>query len=716
MPTTADTETKIGGFQAANEFAHCMVPLLDALGWKGDHFHLSEALAYLANDMDEVEFLNTMANLKFESQSINIRLRQIDSRLFPCLFISKRGSVKVLIKEGGESIFAFDGGMSGYAQIRKSSEKGKAIFFKQVSEGGSSLLHKQTQWFSKIVARFKSIFLLVFALSFFLSLLAIVSPIFVMTVYDQVLGARSVSPFGLLGLGIGLYILGDAGFRLIRSRILEFVSVREANIVGIQILRRILYLPSSFTETASPGSQVARINDFETVREFFGGPAITALFDLPFTLLLIGAMIAIGGEVVYVPIAAIVIFVVFGLLINPLIQRNNANVAQTGSRRQEFIVEMLSNFRAIKYTGSAKLWVERYRQLSTDAVMNSFTSGKINAVIQTFSHALVTGAGILTMAFGVFKVMANEMSMGALMATMILVWRTLAPLRSGFGVMVQIGKIRKSITQINRLMNMPLELKFAKTMRLEKGIKGKIAVAQASIRYSPEAHPALVGVSFKVDQGETLVIVGHEGAGKSTILKLLLGLYRPQAGSVIIDEMNVQQMDPINQRQSIGYAPQADRFFHGSIAANLRMANPAATDEQLHKATEMANALDEILALPENFNTFIGIHNKDLFSVSLRKRLNLARVFLKKSSLLLLDEPEKGLTREQETALLDKLAPLKGSKTMIIVTQRSPFFKLADKILWLEKGRVKMFGPAEEVGQKYLLEFFKQTRRRVKPL
>lgn len=199
------------------------------------------------------------------------------------------------------------------------------------------------------------------------------------------------------------------------------------------------------------------------------------------------------------------------------------------------------------------------------------------------------------------------------------------------------------------------------------------------------------------------------------MLKLIMGLYRPQAGSIIIDEMNVQQMDPINLRQSIGYCPQGNHFFHGAISANLRMANPTATDEQLMCAAKTVGLLDEILALPEQFNTFIGIHNKDLFSASFKKRLNLARVFLKRSNLLLLDEPEKGLSKDQEAAFLEELRLLKGSRTMLIVTQRSPFFKLADKILWLEKGRVQMFGPAEEVGQKYLLEFFTQTRMRGKP-
>lgn len=492
-----NTTKKVDDFQDYNEFSRCMLPLLDSLGWRGDQFHLSEALAYLPNEMDETEFLNTMANLKFESHAIVIRMSHIDSRLFPCLFIPKKGPIKVLMKEGNGKLFVFDGGGGGYAQIKKSLGNGKAIFFTKVGSEGESPLHRQTEWFSKILARFKKMFLLVLVLSFLMSALAILSPIFVMTVYDQVLGARSVSPFGLLGLGIVLYILGDSGFRHFRSRILEFISVREANIVGIEILRRILYLPPSFTETASPGSQVARINDFENVREFFSGPAITALFDFPFILLLIGALIAIGGEVAYVPIAAIVIFIIFAFIVIPIVEKNNTDAAQTGSKRQEFLVEMLSNFRAIKYTGSANLWAERYRQLSTDAVMSSFVTAKINAAIQTFSRTLVAVAGTLTMAMAVLRVMENEMTKGALMAAMMLVWRILAPLRSGFSVMVQIGRIRKSVIQINRLMNMSIETKFTKSMKLEKGIKGKINIVQASIRYSPDAHPALVGVSLR---------------------------------------------------------------------------------------------------------------------------------------------------------------------------------------------------------------------------
>jgi len=691
---------RIGPFEVSSPLARCLVSLLDALGWRGDHGHLAEALPCDPDEMDLVEFLNTMANLNFEGHGIDIRLDRFDDRLLPGLFVGDEGGVKVLVKSGGDEILAYDGTTARYTQIPRRREEGTIFIFKMVESENLSLLQSQPYWFARVLARFRKLFVNSLVLSLILSLLALLSPLFIMSIYGHMTVAGSVSSYVFWGVGITIFIIANAGFRLLRSYLMGFISVRLGNIVGNQVLRRLLYLPPSFTETASLGAQVARIKDFETVRDFFAGPAATALLDMPFILLLMVGMVVIGGNVAYVPLAAILLFVLFSLGIGQIVKRVNVQSARAGSQKQEFILETLTNLRAVKYAGNRQRWLERYRTLSADAAMNSYNSAKINAVINAVSHILVSLAGIATVGVGATNVMAGRMSMGALMACVFLVWRILAPLRTGFVVITQIDRIRKSIVQLNRFMAIPLENKPETAMTLSRSVAGRISFSQVAMRYSSDAFPALIGVSFEIEQGESLAIVGHDGAGKSTVLKLILGMYVPQAGRILVDDMNVRQMDLIMLRRAIAYAPEANHLFHATIAENLRLANPAAADEELHQAAGKAGLLPAIQALPDQFETNIDASTSSQFTSDFAKRLTLARVFLKKSSLWLLDEPGKGLS--SGTWLIEELEKLKGLTTVVMVTQSQELIDLADKMLWLDRGRVRMFGPSRSVKEKYL--------------
>ncbi len=214
-----------------------------------------------------------------------------------------------------------------------------------------------------------------------------------------------------------------------------------------------------------------------------------------------------------------------------------------------------------------------------------------------------------------------------------------------------------------------------------------------------DAHPALLGVSFSVSHGEVLAIAGHDGAGKSSILKLILGLYRPQAGRITLDHTNLRQMDPISLRRSIGYAPQTPQFFYGTIAQNLRLTNPLAPDGEVRDACLRAGVLNAIDALPDGLDTRIGDYQLKKMPLSFLKKLSLARTLIRPAPLLLLDEVMERPEFEDREIMLDMFEELRGRTTIIMVTNHGPYLKEADKVLWMEKGRVRMFGPAEVILQ-----------------
>lgn len=689
--------------QANNDIARCLLPLLDALGWRGDQAHLQEAMPHLPESMSLTDVLNTLANLKFAGRLLPMRLNQVDQRATPCLFVpDDGGSPLVVVAVGAEMLLVFDGAGGEFRQMPSDSRPGVTALFSVMDKGANSLLLPQQEWFRKVMRRFHPVVGHAALISLLVSVLSFVAPLFVGFIYDGALVSGSPDSLLYLGAGMMFFVLADAGFRFLRSHLFLYVSNRLGNIIGNEVFRRLMFLPPAFTETANVGAQVARIKDFETVREFFGGQALIALFELPFMLLLVVALTFIAGRVALVPLGAIVLFIAFGVAVTPSVRRNNQAVAQSGSDKQSFVLEVLTNMRAIRCAGAMENWRARYRDISRQTAWNAYSMARLNGLINAFSYGLVTFAGLATLMIGVHDVNAGAMTVGALAASMMLVWRILAPLGTGFGVFTQVGRIVRSIAQVDRLMAMNLENRQEASMRIERQFTGLISFADVSIRYQPDAPAALLNVSFNLEPGKVLVLVGHDGAGKTTVLKLILGLYTPQVGRVLLDNVNLRQIDPIQLRHAIGYAPKDNYLFYGTVLQNLKFANATADEAAVEAALQRVSGLkEEIAAMPEGFETRIKVDSLGHFSSSFLKRLCLARVFLRNSRILLLDEPESRLSAGEVLRLRDAIAELRGDYTVVLATHEPALFAVADKMLWLENGRVKGWGNALEVAQRY---------------
>ncbi|WP_421899404.1 peptidase domain-containing ABC transporter [Maridesulfovibrio sp.] len=684
-------------FMISGGLGVCIPPLLDALGWRGSDVHLLEAMPHFHDHINLSDLLNVMANLKFGSSSIEVKLNSLDRRTLPCLFIDEQGRGLVLTKSDGKNLLVFDGEKENYRELVPDSRSGTAFFFDQVDVRGHSLHRKQGQWFRKVMDRFGKTMRHGLLISFLLSVLTLIMPLFIMTIYDQMPFFENNTTLAYIVIGVMVFILSDFGLRIIRSGMMSFIGARLGNIVGNEVFRRILYLPPSFTESASIGSQASRIKDFDSVRDFFSGQAFTSLLEMPFILLLLLVMWVLGGPVVFVPLAAMIGFAVLAAIYMPLVKRANVAVAKSGAVRQELVMEILTKIRAIKLTSTPGIWEKRYRQLSAECAAETYRASQLASQINILTNSLIMAAGVSTMAVSVNGVLAGSMTMGGLVASMILVWRILAPLRSAFVVMLQVERINKSVKQVDRLMDLDIEQHSESLLMFNRKMRGYVDFSQVSIRYASDAHPALLGVSFKVNHGEVLAIAGHDGAGKSTILKLMMGLYRPQAGRIALNRTSIRQMDPLLLRRTIGYSPQEPQFFYGTISQNLRLANPVATDAQLESACRAAGVLEVVEALPNGFSTRIGDYRMKQMSQKFLRKLNLSRALLKRSPLFLFDEVLERPSSEESEFFIKLINSKRKKSSIIVVTNQCHYLQAADKILWMEKGRVKLFGPTEDV-------------------
>ncbi|MEO5331220.1 MAG: peptidase domain-containing ABC transporter [Magnetococcus sp. YQC-5] len=684
-------------FSRTSDFGACMIPLLMALGYRGDMRHVVEALPHFVETLDLTGLRNTMANMNYISTPARINLKAIDPRLMPCLFVPDQLPAMVALKRKQDGIIIFNGESGAVERKAIDSLSGTAYFFDVMDLEERAALQKRLGWFRMVAERFQKLIVYLLLVTFIITLLQVAAPLFVMAVYDRVVGSHSLETLIHLLMGISFVMIFDWSMRKIRSKMLMYVGARMDSIVSNAIFMRILSLAPSFIERASTGAQVARIKDFDLVREFFTGPLMMVFFELPFSLVFFAVIAILGGPLAWIPMGTLVLFVVLWAVMMPMVTNEEARYRRAASKKQEFMVETLARMRVLKFGGMESIWLERFRLLSAQAAMGNFRTAMINAAVHSISTVLIIGSGLIVIALGVYRVMDGTMTTGGLVATMILVWRVLGPIQSAFIAMTRLEQVHASITQINSLMSVAPEREEFSAIEPVKSFIGHISFIRVSIRYLPEAEPALMGIHFDVTPGQIVAVIGPNGSGKSTIIKLLAGLYTPQAGSIRIDGVDIRQMNVIELRHAVAYVPQTCDLFYGTIAQNLRLAHATASDKDLEEACRKALVYDEIMALPKQFSTRVGDQKSAQLPSSMVQKISLARAYLKPSRIMLFDEPASSLGWEDDQAFIKMVREWRGKRTVFIVSHRPSHVRLADWVLYLEQGNLRLSGKPDDV-------------------
>ncbi len=698
-------EDKLGDFNAVSPIAACLMPLLEALRWRGSPRDVAEALPHFADSLDLIDLRNVLVTLGFESHCERTSIDKIDSRFLPCLYVLDDGNAYVIKSYDAGKFSAFDGINNRTCELSPSRTRGHAYYFTDTgTEEANAAIPVGESWFASLIQRFRRTVYALLVLTFVLNLVALAVPLFIMVIYDKVIGAHSIDTLPFLAAGILVALLSDVVLRLVRATVIGGVAGRLDYILGAEAFKQVLSLPPAATERSTVGSQVSRLKEFESVRDFFTGPLASVVLELPFLIMFLAVIAVLGGFIALVPVVMIVAFVLLGWVLLPRVRESVATSGRARSERQNFLVETLANLRTVKASAAEQVWRDRFRAMSASAVMGNHDTAKRSVWLQTSAHLLMTLAGIAVLGFGTLKVLAGTMTVGALIATMALVWRVLSPLQAGFLAFSRLEQVKQSIRHINQLMKLRPESQVGKSSLLGRSFGGRIVFDRVSFRYAADSDPALLGASFTAKPGELVAILGQSGAGKSTLLKTAAGLYNPQAGAVSIDGLDIRQIDPVEMRRVIAYVPQASSLFYGTIAQNLRLSVPTASDEQLAEAAAEAGLLHSILDLPEGFETRIGNRTRTQLPFGFAQRLIIARALLRRAPIMLLDEPATNLDEGGDQILMDLLERLKGRCTILMVSHRPSHIRLADQAVVLEQGIVQFVGAPDEA-----IEFIQST-------
>ena len=676
---------------------------LKLTGWAQAPRRIFESLPHADTVSSVAAFRSVLFRLGFNTTVEEASVQNLRVEYLPCFVRRSDGCVVLVEKcEKNGCVAVFDPIRNLTEDVAADTINGFAIFPEPVEQNDAGVANA-AKWSDKIFTAFKPVIAKIFLISFVVNVFALAPPLFVMAVYDKAVGSKSLDV--LIGLALGIMIVAAADFALrqIRVRLQSYLGARIDEQLNESVFRQLLHLSLSHTEDAPIGAQLTRLRQMTSLHEAFTGPLANALFDLPFVLLFIAVIALIGGPLVWAPITLVCLYAVVAAWAIP---RTSALVKRAGNARAKLnnlIVEAVSSQRAIRDLGAEHIWLQRHRRLSAEAAMANMKARGLNFLIQTFSQSMVAVAGVAILTLGAGLVIAGELSAGALIAVMALSWRVLGPIRNLFLSGLTLGQTIQSIQQTDRLMNMPLEREPNTGPSISRTFKGHVVFDKISFRYPGAREPSLRGVSFEVHPGELLCLYGQSGSGTSSALRVLMGLYQQQAGSIFIDGLDLRQLDKGEWRHALGVGLHAPDLFYGTVAQNISLARPDATDDEI-MAVVTKLGIDKYFggALDRGIETQCSVMARSTWPDALISRIILARAFIKDAPIYVLDEPAATLDSDGEKALLSLLEEKRRKSAVIMTTQRPSHMRLADRVVWLHRGMVLDMGPPEIIVPKIM--------------
>lgn len=666
---------------------------------------LLESLPYDTSPLSEESFLNVFAHLGYFCRPVDGHVENVDERLLPGLFIAKDGSPYIILGQDDKGVYQFYNPTTAAItdMLPAFHRRGRFWIFQTYDENRTSLSKFMRQgsghsWFRALLSRFKGTFVQVMTAGLVLNVIALSTPFFIMLVYDRVIGAGSLETLPMLAVGALMAIGFEWKLRRIRSDGLSWLSGRLDNIVGNRIFAHLIGLSPGLIEKASVAAQIARIKTFESVRDFFSGSVFLSLLEAPFVFLSVAAIAYVAGPLVFIPLIVVGIYIALFWFIRSRVKVHIRLAAKTSSARQQFAIETFEKLQSIRSQGLTDKWQEKFRHLSGREMSSHFELGWLGILSETLAHALTILTAVGTVGFGAHLIWTDQITTGALVATMILVWRVLTPFYSLCTMVPRLEQIRSSIQQVNTLMDLETEAEEAKSFSRLPRLRGAVSFDNVCFRHTDAADSVFTGLSFDALPGDMVAITGSNGTGKGSILRLIKAMYRAESGSVRIDGFDIRQLDAPDLRRQIAYVPASAHFFSGTIRENLMIANPMAAQDNIDEALRLADALEDIQTLPMGLDTKISSDDGHIITASLSSRLSLARGYLHPSSLLLIDElPSTLLTGKTGKNLKQYLGHVRGRRTVIMVTYREDYLKIADTIVCMRAGQTPLSGPAAQM-------------------
>ena len=534
----------------------------------------------------------------------------------------------------------------------------------------------------------RSYFLTVGIFSLAINLLYLASPLYMLQIYDRVISSSSVTTLVMLTIALLIAFSALAGLDVVRASVLTRASIRLDRLMAGRVVMAILDSPA-----ALGGARSQFLRDFDTFRQFITGMGIHALFDLPWAPLYILVIFMLSPLLGGFAMSCAVLLVLLALVNERIVRPPMSESNEAANRNYSFTEMSLRNSEVVQAMGMTEGLLRRWGRDRVKMIARQVQASDRAAVMSSMIRFFRLSMQSLILGLGAYLVIERQITVGAMFATSILLGRALQPIEQIVGSWRNLISAREAYRRIRELlMANPLR---AERMELPRPT-GHVSVE--GLTYAPPRSnkPILKSVSFRIEPGEVIGIIGPSGAGKSTLVRNIVGVLRPNAGTVRLDGADIATWPRVSLGQYIGYLPQDVELFADSVAANVSRFQQT-RGENVVRAAQVAGVHDMILRLAEGYETQVGEGGMTL-SGGYRQRIGLARAVFGSPSLVVLDEPSSNLDAEGEAALSECILKLKQNKvTVILVSHRPSTVAVVDKILLLIDGVVEAYGPRAEI-------------------
>lgn len=557
-------------------------------------------------------------------------------------------------------------------------------------------------WFFKVIWRFKKYYYQIILSTFIINFLALVSSLYVMNVYDRVIPNKAYQTLWVLSIGVVLAISFEFIAKMMRAYLTDVAGKKADLIISSALFRRVMSIKLQ-NRPASSGSYANNLRDFESVREFMTSASLLTLVDLPFLLLFIAVIWIIGGLLAIVPLIIIPIVIIVSLLVQYPFARFINESMRESSQRQGLSVEAIEGIETLK-TNNAMNWAQkRWDFFTAKSAASSIKVKNTANFLANFTTAMQQLNTVFLVVVGTYLIHSNspdnKITMGALIASVILSGRALAPLGQVAGLAIRFQQARLALNGIDNIIERPTDRDPERNYITFDLTLGNLKFDKVTFAYTKEKD-LLDQFSLTINAGEKVGILGKIGSGKSTALKLAAGLYEPTKGSVTLDDIDLRQIDPNFLRSQVLLLEQNPRLFLGTLRENLDLArmDGFSGNQKLLEALARFGLLDLIRSHPRGLDMPLGENGLGL-SGGQKQIIALARMSMRNPQVALLDEPTTGLDYISEIHALQAISDWAKNKTLVIVTHRPQVLQIVDRIVVIDDGKVVMDGPRGEILQ-----------------
>ncbi|MEZ8798223.1 type I secretion system permease/ATPase [Vibrio cyclitrophicus 1F53] len=554
---------------------------------------------------------------------------------------------------------------------------------------------RKGHWFWSTIWESKNIYRDVLIASILINIFAIAAPMFTRLVYDKVVPNLAFETLWVLASGIFVVFLFDLLLKLMRSYFIDVAGKKSDILISSKLFSKVLGIRME-AKPASVGAFAKNLQEFESIREFFTSATIGSLIDLPFALMFLALIWLMAGNLVFVPVAGVVVLIIYALLIQGPLRRTIEEGSRLASQKYANLIESLAGLETVKLFSAQSQFQFRWEEAVAHMANWNIKSRRITDSIQNTAGFVQQSTNVGMIIFGVYLIAEGELTMGGLIAATMLSGRAIGPLVQLSLLSTRYNQAKSSMTLIEQVMSMPDEQEEGKRYIHRPIIQGHIALDKVTFHYPDSPVASIRDLTLNISPGEKVAIIGRIGSGKTTLERLIMGLYKPTEGHVRIDDTDMEQLHHVDVRRNIGCVPQDSNLFYGSVRDNITLGRPLVDDRDVMDAANRAGVTAFTQQDPAGLERQVG-EGGALLSGGQRQSIAIARAFLGRPPVLLLDEPTSAMDNRSEMHIKHQLSQLQPSETLILITHKTSMLDIVDRVIVMEKGSIIADGPKAQV-------------------